>query len=347
MDQIYIIFRLLAFSQALLLGLIVGLYYPTRLGRITAITALGFACYLIIPVVDELGFLSLEYMLALVATAVPSIIWMLGYWYFTEESDVPPWIILLTVFYVSLAMFNFSLLQLEIDESLQQFIFDFVPQFIKLGLIAHLVYMALQGHATDLVASRQRLRRPLAVIAASAAAIVILVEIWARGDTPLAVENLGAVLMFVLMLAVNVYLLRLGSDFLVVNKVSEPAVSEGENAEEHAEVLEQLQRIVGEERFYAHHGATIADLAGRLSLPEYRLRRFINGQLGYRNFNQFLNHYRIEEAAGRLVSEPGLPILTIALDVGFSSLSSFNKAFRERLAVTPTEFRLTNSSKPD
>lgn len=74
-------------------------------------------------------------------------------------------------------------------------------------------------------------------------------------------------------------------------------------------------------------------------MTEHKLRRLINKELGYRNFNQYLNRYRIDEASKRLISEADLPILTIALDVGFNSLSSFNKAFKEKHQQTPTEFR--------
>ena len=37
-----------------------------------------------------------------------------------------------------------------------------------------------------------------------------------------------------------------------------------------------------------------------LTVAEDLYRRLINGQLGYRNFNEFLNSYRINEARDRL-----------------------------------------------
>ena len=94
-----------------------------------------------------------------------------------------------------------------------------------------------------------------------------------------------------------------------------------------------------EGRFYAVHGATIGDLSNQLGIAEYRMRTMINKELGYRNFNQFLNEFRIVEASERLLSERKLPILSIALDIGFKSLSSFNKAFKDTHGRTPSEFR--------
>lgn len=74
-------------------------------------------------------------------------------------------------------------------------------------------------------------------------------------------------------------------------------------------------------------------------MPEYKIRGVINKELGYRNFNEFINEYRIAEAAQRLISEPDTPISNIALDVGYRTLSSFNRAFRKEKDTTPTAYR--------
>ena len=75
-----------------------------------------------------------------------------------------------------------------------------------------------------------------------------------------------------------------------------------------------------------------------MGMGEAALRTLINQELGYRNFNDFLHHYRLQEAAGRLATED-LPILTIALDCGYGSIGPFNRAFRQRFGMTPTEYR--------
>ena len=85
----------------------------------------------------------------------------------------------------------------------------------------------------------------------------------------------------------------------------------------------------------------VADLATHLGLAEYRLRRLINGALGQRNFNSYLNQFRIQAACVQL-ADPArrrLPILSIALDVGFASIGPFNRAFKTQTGLTPSEFR--------
>jgi AraC-like DNA-binding protein len=105
--------------------------------------------------------------------------------------------------------------------------------------------------------------------------------------------------------------------------------------------LERLQQMMSVERAYRQEGLTIAALAGKLELPEYRLRQLINEGLGYRNFNAFLNHYRIEDARTALTdpSQKDVPVLTIAMDAGFQSIGPFNRAFKADTGLTPTEFR--------
>jgi len=105
--------------------------------------------------------------------------------------------------------------------------------------------------------------------------------------------------------------------------------------------LHRLDHVMTIERAYRREGLTIGALAVRLGIPEHRLRGLINDGLGHRNFNAFLNSYRIEEAKAALAdpSQIDVPVLTIALDAGFQSLAPFNRAFKADTGLTPTEFR--------
>jgi AraC-like DNA-binding protein len=106
-------------------------------------------------------------------------------------------------------------------------------------------------------------------------------------------------------------------------------------------LLRRLDKLMTVERVYRQEGLTIGGLAAKLDLPEYRLRQAINEGLGYRNFNAFLNRYRINEAKAAL-SDPtqrDVAVLTIAMDAGFQSIGPFNRAFKAETGLTPTEFR--------
>jgi AraC-like DNA-binding protein len=113
----------------------------------------------------------------------------------------------------------------------------------------------------------------------------------------------------------------------------------------HAAALARLEEAMSQDRLYRREGLTLADLAAHLGLGEAALRELINQHLGYRNFNDFLHHHRLAEAAERLLRED-LPILSIALDCGYGSIGPFNRAFKQRLGLTPSEYRAAGRLAP-
>lgn len=121
-----------------------------------------------------------------------------------------------------------------------------------------------------------------------------------------------------------------------------PVVSPGAAADDaEARLQASLERLMTLDRAYRFEDLGVASLASRLSVPEYRLRRVINQRLGHRNFNVYVNGYRLAEAKSRLAdrAQRELPILTIALDSGFQSIGPFNRAFKADTGLTPSEFR--------
>lgn len=114
-------------------------------------------------------------------------------------------------------------------------------------------------------------------------------------------------------------------------------------------LLRRLDHLMSVERTYRQEGLAIGALAARLDVPEHRLRQAINEGLGYRNFNAFLNRYRIADARLALAdaTQREVPVLTIAMDAGFQSIGPFNRAFKAETGVTPTEFRREALSRPD
>jgi AraC-like DNA-binding protein len=106
-------------------------------------------------------------------------------------------------------------------------------------------------------------------------------------------------------------------------------------------LLRRLEPLMVVDRAYRREGLTIGVLSAELGVPEYRLRQLINEGLGHRNFNAFLNRYRIEETKAALADpeQSEVPVLTIAMDAGFKSIGPFNRAFKSATDLTPTEFR--------
>ena len=348
MESTHFVLRLLALSQVVLLCLNILVHQRHTMGKLVALTLFGFACYLMGPFADS--FHTGSWLIRLVSTACPTLLWLLARHFFCDDRGVPLWVWLVTALYLGLSMLRWSNFLPTSEPGLNLLLIDLLPQLAKLGLVIHVFYMAIEGRANDLVDQRLKLRVPIAIGGSALTALIILVEISTSGPIPMLVEVLGSALMLSLCLLANVYLLRLRDDFPLAIPLAqdstqmealeqpapEPRSSPVDNM--HAD-LERIRKAMTEGRFYANHGAKLSDLAELLSIVEHRLRPMVNKEMGFRNFNQFLNAYRIAEATHRLVAEPKLPILSIALDVGFQSLSSFNKAFKDKHEKTPTEFR--------
>jgi AraC-like DNA-binding protein len=126
----------------------------------------------------------------------------------------------------------------------------------------------------------------------------------------------------------------------------EPALQAAPAAESDAEeaLAQTLLRQMGEHAYYRDESLSVARLAEHLQLPEYRLRRLINQRLGQRNFNSFVNGFRLAEAK-QVLADPArrsTAVLNVALDAGFGSIGPFNRAFKADTGLTPSEFRRQN-----
>lgn len=199
----------------------------------------------------------------------------------------------------------------------------------------------LSGWSADLVESRRRVRIALVIGIAVAIGWIVLAELWIRGWPP-PVEWRVANAAGMLTLATVVALATLGwRDSALLAAPARPADAPVRPEADDSPLLIRLNEEMTRERLYRQDGLTITAVAARLGVPEYRLRRAINQGLGARNFNAYLNGFRLAETEQALADpdQRDVPILTIALDAGFGSLAPFNRAFRDQFGCTPSEYR--------
>jgi AraC-like DNA-binding protein len=216
-----------------------------------------------------------------------------------------------------------------------------------LGLVLLTLAEAWRGLAVDLVERRRRLRILFVagVSAFLAAAVAVQGYNLAQSTTTpelLTWATLSLIVTAGLAAIVNLVQLRTASWL-----EPEPALARpGDLGALERLVLRALQAEFDQRRAYREEGLTITALAGRLGTREQVLRRVINQGLGYRNFRDFLHAYRIREACERLrrAEDSRLPVLSIALDVGYGSIGPFNRAFKARMGMTPTHFRQSGNA---
>jgi AraC-like DNA-binding protein len=216
---------------------------------------------------------------------------------------------------------------------------------IGVALLFAACAMAAMHWREDLVEQRRRARAAFVVVVGSVFVAFASSEfIFGGRGAPPDVLIVGHSLLLVLSFVLLQVVARGGLADLLVQAPSPAALvpltvvrSDGIDAALAQRVLDEMAN----RKLWKREGLGIAGLARELGTQEYRLRRAINHRLGYRNFNDFLHDYRLKEAAARL-GDPGelhLPVLTIALDCGYGSIGPFNRAFKARYGITPSQFR--------
>jgi ligand-binding sensor domain-containing protein/AraC-like DNA-binding protein len=106
------------------------------------------------------------------------------------------------------------------------------------------------------------------------------------------------------------------------------------------ERITRLKYLMEADRIYCDADLSLQSLAEKLSLAPHQLSQLLNEKLN-RNFAEFVNGYRIEEAKKILSSPRGAQrkIYAVAIDVGFNTMAAFYKAFKKTTGMTPTEFK--------
>ncbi len=230
-------------------------------------------------------------------------------------------------------------------------------------LFAVLAAVAAAAHwRADLVEGRRRLRAFIVVTGVVYTLVMLVARLAApQGRLSGTVATLDVAMLLLMMTVVAARLLRLGTSELfpaaptpepspvpaptpTLTSTPNPTLNPAQPAPpDPAEerLAASLHRLMTAERTYRSEDLTVARLATKLAVPEYRLRRLINQRLGHRNFNAYINGLRLNEACVALAdpAQRELPVLTVALDAGFQSIGPFNRAFKTATGLTPTEFR--------
>lgn len=276
---------------------------------------------------------------------LPGAFWLVSLSVFGDHTKLKRWqyaLASMTVFIPLLfQLIEFSIsFNAEAHYLLEQ-IFSQSALLLELALIIHALVVASRYWRDDLVQERRYIRG--AVISLSALYLILKIVVDQLLDVNWqGIDIISSLLLVLLVTGINFFLfqLRASSLFETVNTLPhKPAPTKKLSKE-----LLRITDSMAQDKLYQQDGITIAELAKHLGIHEYKLRNLINGELNYRNFNDFLNHYRIAEVSEKLIDNEfsTTPVLTLALESGFRSLSSFNKAFKATHGQTPTEFRKKN-----
>lgn len=233
----------------------------------------------------------------------------------------------------------------------QDFNFSWALVTVGLFIVGHIAWRLLSDFNSDLVEQRRSRRHLFAAVAAGLLLVDLVVDIilgFAWKPQWFTLLQNGAIFIFIGSLAA--WLLRTDMQTLAFEQAL-PAAAVNRPAaltSEEAMLRKRLDVLIERERIFLQADITFGGFAERMEAPEQKVRALINKTLGYRNFRSFLNAYRLA-AARRALADPDRShekILSIALDCGFASLASFNRAFKIAEHMSPSEFRRNALSAP-
>lgn len=280
--------------------------------------------------------------------------WLFSKTLFDDDFEPQKWLlgVALGIVVINYAIFYQVNLQLvasssEIDLALVMFQKILALLFIILGIIE-----AVRNQKEDLILSRLRFRSFFIYITAGVILLILFTEMaFPYDNQPLFLHLLQKVIIAGLSFYFLINQVELKTDFFRKPIIDAPTVIVAETDDNaliptiDQELIDRILILMEKDKFYKTEGLTIGQLATRLEVKEYKLRQVINQQLGFRNFNAFLNSYRVREAC-QILQDPqqqALTILEIAYQLGFNSLAPFNKAFKKKTDMSPTEWRKKNN----
>jgi len=223
----------------------------------------------------------------------------------------------------------------------QQFSY-ILSEVVSIGFVLAGIYTAIKSRKGDLIESRMKFRNSFVMITAALIGITLIVESMTIAKDSvdfLQILQRLSILGLTLFFLISNFEIKSGFFFRERQKEKPPVIEDGE-------LPKKLEVLIEEKKIYRTEGLTIRELAEMLDEQEYKVRRLINGELGYRNFNDFLNNYRVKEAC-EILNDPTQnrkTILEIAYGLGYQSIGPFNKAFKELKQTTPTAYRKGSKS---
>ncbi|MEO9871636.1 helix-turn-helix domain-containing protein [Ekhidna sp.] len=102
---------------------------------------------------------------------------------------------------------------------------------------------------------------------------------------------------------------------------------------------EKIRVFIEEERAYQNSNLTLRDVANSLGTNTRLVSQVINQ--GFKmNFNDFINDFRLKTLKVKLQNgeHKQFTLLSLALDCGFNSKSTFNRVFKKSTGLTPNQF---------
>ncbi|GAB4008023.1 hypothetical protein GCM10028808_13180 [Spirosoma migulaei] len=133
-----------------------------------------------------------------------------------------------------------------------------------------------------------------------------------------------------------------------IDKLTTKSTSTELSSQTVEQVINALSSAMEQEKLFLYPDLSVDKLGRHLQLPPKLISAVLNQHL-HKNFNGFINEYRVAEVKQRLTN-PAYEHLTltgIAFDCGFNSQATFQRTFKQLTGISPGEyvFQQKNSSQ--
>lgn len=108
-------------------------------------------------------------------------------------------------------------------------------------------------------------------------------------------------------------------------------------SDEEMELALKVERLITLDKIYQEPGYSRSDLARECGVSEASISRIVNVHF-QKPFPQLMNEHKVKDAKQLLVQTEA-PVKMIATDVGFNSLATFNRVFKEMTGESPGNYR--------
>jgi AraC-like DNA-binding protein len=161
---------------------------------------------------------------------------------------------------------------------------------------------------------------------------------WSMIEWPVDIFFLSVVIALLSLMALFV---NSGVAFLPPSKYASSFLNESS----YDEMISEISRVIKEKELYKQFDFNLQLLSDKLNSNSSYISQAINHGLGMR-FNDYINQFRIEETKRQLLSSENkhLTIEAISEQCGFKSKSTFFRAFKKEVGLTPKQF-IDNNKK--
>ncbi|WP_421807661.1 helix-turn-helix domain-containing protein [Flagellimonas sp.] len=114
-----------------------------------------------------------------------------------------------------------------------------------------------------------------------------------------------------------------------------------EDLERLKDISRMLENAMENDKLFKDQELSLNSIAEQLNIKPYLISKSLS-EVYNKRFNDFVNEYRVKEVQSLLrdSSNSKYTLLSLAMDAGFNSKSSFNRAVKKQLGILPSELKI-------